>query len=46
MAMILLAVFLIAEGLTRIFSQLATPTIRVVIAIIAIIAGVLMLLGR
>jgi hypothetical protein len=46
MAMILLAIYLIARGLTGLFAQFNTATVNLVINIIAIIAGVLMLLGR
>ena len=46
MGIIFVAVWLIAENVTRIFPQLRTATISVVIAIIGIIAGVLLLLGR
>ena len=46
MSVILLAVFLIGTGLTRLIPALSTPTINVILAIIAIAAGILMLLGR
>jgi hypothetical protein len=46
MAIILLAIYLIARGLTGIFPQLSTPTINIIISIVAIVAGVLFLLGK
>ena len=46
MAVILLAAVLIAAGLCRIFPQLNTPTINIVIGIVAVIAGILLLMGR
>lgn len=46
LAIVLLAIYLIGKGLTGLFAQFNTATVNLILNIIAIVAGVLFLLGR